>query len=206
MRVKTDAKRKALLQAATDVFLEQGYERTLMAQISARADCSKGTLYSYFASKEDIFCEAVLAATAAESNAVFVDLETPEEDVARMLRKFGNGFLQTLYTPRFRALRRLVFAASAELDVGRRVYDIAVRPYEERAAGLLQAAMDSGHLKQADSQVAASHLCALLESELLLRFLMNALDEIDPERLEAVASRAVAVFWAAYGEAPDTAV
>ena len=198
MRVKTDSKRSEVLEAAADVFLEQGYERTQMAHVSNRAHCSKGTLYSYFASKEELFCEAVLAATTREAGNVFVQEHVRDEDPEVMLLKFGVGYLQTVYSPRFQSLRRLVFSATFDSAIGRTVYERAVKPYEERAAKLLDSAMNSGRLRDEDAGIAANHLCGLLESELLLKFLLQALDEPSPARLRGAAKRAVAVFLAAY--------
>ena len=74
MRIKTEAMRLTLLEAATAVFLEHGFERALMSEISNRAGCSKGTLYSYFKSKEDLFFEAVMGCPQHEAEAVITDL------------------------------------------------------------------------------------------------------------------------------------
>ncbi|MNL22493.1 A-factor receptor protein [compost metagenome] len=198
MRVKTDAKRSELLNAATEVFLEQGYDRTLMAHVSDRAKCSKGTLYSYFSSKEELFCQAVLDATTREASAVFVELGPTDVEAEVLLLKFGVGFLKAVYSPRFQALRRLLFAANVDSDIGRTVYEQAVRPYEMRVAELLASAMKSNQLRREDPVVAASHLLGLLESELLLKFLLHALDSPTSSTLRAAAQRATSAFLAAY--------
>ena len=44
-----------LIQAATRVFLAQGYRRTQMADVAAAMDAAKGTLYLYVESKEALF-------------------------------------------------------------------------------------------------------------------------------------------------------
>ena len=44
-----------LIQAATRVFLAQGYRRTQMADVAAAMDVAKGTLYLYVESKEALF-------------------------------------------------------------------------------------------------------------------------------------------------------
>lgn len=44
-----------LIQAATAVFLEQGYRRTQVADVAARMGLSKGSLYTYVESKEALF-------------------------------------------------------------------------------------------------------------------------------------------------------
>jgi len=45
----------ALIQAATAVFLEQGYQRTQIADVAARMQLAKGSIYTYVASKEALF-------------------------------------------------------------------------------------------------------------------------------------------------------
>ena len=44
-----------LLEAATGVFIEQGYRRTQMADVAAALGVAKGTLYLYVESKEALF-------------------------------------------------------------------------------------------------------------------------------------------------------
>jgi AcrR family transcriptional regulator len=50
--------RLAILQAAHDLFIEQGYHGTSMRQIASEADIALGGLYNHFASTEAVF-EAV---------------------------------------------------------------------------------------------------------------------------------------------------
>jgi TetR/AcrR family transcriptional regulator, transcriptional repressor of aconitase len=53
-------KRRAnIINAATDVFIEHGYERTTMKHVMDATGVSRGGLYQYFSNKEDLF-EAIL--------------------------------------------------------------------------------------------------------------------------------------------------
>src|SRR5262245_53060207 len=45
----------SLIQAATAVFLEQGYRRTQIADVAARMGVAKGSIYTYVESKEALF-------------------------------------------------------------------------------------------------------------------------------------------------------
>src|SRR5262245_46154847 len=55
-----DAERRALImERAEEVFLEEGFAGASMAAIAARSGCSKGTLYNYFISKEELFVSCV---------------------------------------------------------------------------------------------------------------------------------------------------
>jgi AcrR family transcriptional regulator len=54
-REAKEDRRQQLLIAALDEFFERGFTAARMDDIAARADVSKGTLYLYFKSKEDLF-------------------------------------------------------------------------------------------------------------------------------------------------------
>lgn len=47
-------RKKRILEAASAVFVEKGYERATTREIADAADVSEGTLYNYFASKRDL--------------------------------------------------------------------------------------------------------------------------------------------------------
>lgn len=49
------AKKERVLTAATELFAERGFHRTEMDEIARRAGISKGSLYNYFKSKDDLF-------------------------------------------------------------------------------------------------------------------------------------------------------
>ena len=56
---RRERKRRQILDIARDVFLRDGFSGTSMSEISAKVGGSKGTLYAYFASKNELF-QAVL--------------------------------------------------------------------------------------------------------------------------------------------------
>jgi AcrR family transcriptional regulator len=51
------ARRDALLQAAAGVFTEHGYANATIDEVAARAGVAKGTVYTYFKSKQHLFRE-----------------------------------------------------------------------------------------------------------------------------------------------------
>ena len=59
-------RRASILKAATDVFIEHGYEHTTMKHVMEAAGVSRGGLYQYFSNKEDLF-EAILEEGLNES-------------------------------------------------------------------------------------------------------------------------------------------
>ena len=60
-------KRRAILDAAAEVFGTQGYERASIDAIAAASGVSKPTIYSHFGTKEQLFRESI-AESAAEIN------------------------------------------------------------------------------------------------------------------------------------------
>jgi AcrR family transcriptional regulator len=53
----TGNKRKAIVDAAREIFARQGYEATTIAEIAARAGIAVGTVYLYFRNKREIYLD-----------------------------------------------------------------------------------------------------------------------------------------------------
>ena len=64
-RLHVDERRRQLLERATTLFAQHGYDELSMARIAREAGISKALLYHYFPSKRDLF-EAALAQGAEE--------------------------------------------------------------------------------------------------------------------------------------------
>ena len=73
-----------ILYAALSLFAEQGFHATKMADIAAKIGLSKGTLYLYFANKEDLF-RALITRFAATEMMRMIALLDGEEDIDRAL-------------------------------------------------------------------------------------------------------------------------
>jgi len=52
---RKEARPQELLAAALDLFVERGFAATRLDDVAKAAGVSKGTLYLYFSSKEDLF-------------------------------------------------------------------------------------------------------------------------------------------------------
>ena len=62
---RPEARPEEILDAALEVFGEQGYARARLEEVAQRAGVSKGTVYLYFDSKETLFREMVRAKAVA---------------------------------------------------------------------------------------------------------------------------------------------
>lgn len=199
MRVKTEAKRQHILDVAAQVFREQGFEGASMGEICARVGGSKATLYNYFASKDELFFAVMAASCEEEFDAAYRAIDMGIDDIGEALRNFGEHFLGALYSPEVQASRHLGIASSGKTELGRLIYERGVLRGQALVAQALATAMELGKLRRGDPEIMTRQLYALLEAELIDRFLFQLLGEISAEEIRAVTARAVAVFMAAYG-------
>ena len=84
--------RKALVDAATELFERNGYEQTTVAEIAAAAEIGTRTFFSYFASKEELLFPESDARVRATVEAIASRRpgEGPAEVLLRALRKTGE--------------------------------------------------------------------------------------------------------------------
>jgi AcrR family transcriptional regulator len=198
MKSKTEAKRLAILEAATEVFREVGFERASMSDIRERIGGSKATLYNYFPSKENLFFEVMLHAKDGGLENIAAALNPDAHDLKQELVQFGHKFLTILYAPDAIAFRRLAIAESRHSEIGKMTFARGMLAIEKQVAEFLKKRMKRGNLRTADPKIAAMHLLSMLESELLQRALLGVMGPIKPGVVGGVARRAVEVFLFGY--------
>lgn len=88
-RMQNDERRALLLERATELFGEHGYDALSMAQIAREAKISKALLYHYFPSKRKLFEAALMTGAAELRERVQPDSTLPPaEQVSRALDAF----------------------------------------------------------------------------------------------------------------------
>ncbi|GAB3257862.1 TetR/AcrR family transcriptional regulator [Chitinimonas naiadis] len=197
MRTKSEARRKAIIDTATQLFHEVGFENASMAEISQRVGGSKATLYNYFSSKEELFVATVMAVAEEGMMEAFTILKQ-DEALPEVLNRFGQHYLKVVFSPPLVATRRMVIASSVRSDVGRLLYEHGPKRGWTMVAEFLQKLMDKGQLRPADSFVSAWHLRALLESELHDVLLLCVVLDVTPAQIKETTQRAVDAFLRAY--------
>jgi AcrR family transcriptional regulator len=83
---KAELKEK-IIQAAIESFSQTGFDRTKMEDIAKRLGLSKGTIYLYFKSKEDLFlaiCEHNIQRSDREDAGLFVRKENVASDAEQI--------------------------------------------------------------------------------------------------------------------------
>ncbi len=104
---KEEAKRR-IVSVALDVFAEKGYDQTTMEDIGNRLGVSKGALYLYFKSKEELF-RAITEQAQDQLREVMRD-SFQERD----LLKGANAFLESALSPQYRPNLYLTFEFISE--------------------------------------------------------------------------------------------
>jgi AcrR family transcriptional regulator len=205
MKVRTDAKREEILEVARAAFLELGYERTSMAEISARVGGSKATLYGYFPSKEALFLAIIERLGERYVSPALARLEeSTEEDVRSALRRFGEQFVGFISTPEAVATYRIIISEAAHSDIGRAFFEAGPKHSNEAMARYLSGAMARGQLRKADPAIAAYHFFALLaHGEMWQHYFMRELLTITRPQIKRVVERAVAAFMNGYERVKD---
>jgi AcrR family transcriptional regulator len=196
MKMRTEARRVAIIEAAASVFLEMGYERASMNEVSKRCGGSKTTLYGYFPSKEELFGAVVrVYATAHLSEAVADLVQDNDRCLAQVLSRFGERMLMVLTNDGTAlAVYRMVIAEAGRSEIGHLFYESGPSECINRLATLMAEAMQQGTLRQADPHLCAQQFLALLTAENDARVFQQAPAPLDLLQVQGMVERAVDMF------------
>lgn len=200
VRVKTDARRQAIVATAWEVFKNKGFEGATMSEVSERMGGSKATLYGYYKSKEELFAAALEQAVKDQTEEAFRRLAGEGELRARLLA-FATAYLATRLTPDMVGVTRAMMASADRSDLGMNLLERLIRPHWRRLADALGQEMAAGRLRVADPYVAAIHFRGLVEGDLLERALHGD-DQVSMAEAAAAASLGVDAFLRAYDRDP----
>jgi AcrR family transcriptional regulator len=195
------SKRRQILDGASKVFMDLGFDGASMGEIARAAGVSKGTLYVYFADKSRLF-EAIVEENALEQGKVAFNFD-PERDVTTTLMEFGQAYIQLLCRPGEGSAIRTVMAIAERMpDVGRRFYEQVIENRIKRLADYLEAHVKAKHLAIDDCQLAASQFMNMCQASLFLPFIFQAAPSPSAERVAQVIESATRMFLAAYQVKP----
>jgi TetR/AcrR family transcriptional repressor of mexJK operon len=196
-------KREAILAAATEVFLRDGYLGASMDEIAARSSVSKQTVYKQFTSKEALFVEIVTSMTREAGDIVHNETPDLEEggDLATYLSDYAYRQLFVVLTPRIMQLRRLVIGEVGRFPLlAKALYEGGPRRAIATLSKLFARLSDHGLLTLEDPLVAASQFNWLVMSAPLNQAMLLGDEAIPkPAELRRHAAQAVRLFLAAYG-------
>ncbi len=196
-RPKSEEKRDAIQEAATELFLAQGLQGTSMDAVALKAGVSKQTVYSHFASKEELF-RAVIASKVESYG--FMEAVLPADlNLEQALEAIGDRFLHLILDDEVAAMFRVVIGESVSY---RKIAELFYASGPDTAitavARLLSQHMAEGRLKQDDSRYAACLFLNMLRGHYHLQILMNIQPDLDEATRETHIRKVVGQFLTLY--------
>ena len=196
-RLDRDARRELILDVAQEVFLEEGFANASMSTIAARLGGSKGTLYNYFKSKDDLF-NAYVERRCLWQDEIFA---APLDDAApaETLRRIGRAYLSRVLTVfNLRNFRLIASEAERSPEIGQTFYNAGPRQGAERVAELLGDMAEAGYLDLDDPLDAAHQFLGLVQNRYFKARLCNAIPELTQKQIEDEAALATRTFLRAF--------
>jgi AcrR family transcriptional regulator len=191
-------RREAILDVAQEVFSAEGYAAASMSHIASRLGGSKGTLYNYFKSKEELFAAHVrhqCECKVGEAFAPPLEGDNPVEILAglakRVLTAIVSDEAATFYS-------LIVSEAQRNPAIGQAFYDSGPRRGIQRVAEYLERARGDGQLVIDDCLLAAEEFLSLVHGGLHWKRVLNVVPSPTPAQIHTQARRAAEIFVRAY--------
>lgn len=195
-RPKSETKRQEILEAAVELFTENGYEGTSVDDIALKAGVSKQTVYSHYGSKETLFALAV--ETKCKQSGVAPDSIDPDIPPATMLLEMGRRLVQLLISPE--AVRvNCVCTSSAETypELGRLFFEHGPMQTVKVVTEYLKSQHERGRLDIRNAHRAAWQFLSMIKGEAQMRAHFNLQRQSEKELDEYIQS-CVEMFLRAY--------
>ncbi len=191
-------RRETILQIARDMFVSEGYAAASMSAIAARLGGSKGTLYNYFASKEELFA-AVMTDHFERVRELMKNLALEPGDIATRMRTFGYRFLKLILSEDYLGLYRLVTAEAARFpEIGAAFNAAGMSANKQDVADFFAQQIAAGALRQADPHLIARQFLDLCRSDLQRLTVWKIIAPPSDAELRAQAAQATDAILALY--------
>lgn len=189
--------RVAILHAATDLFLELGYDRTSLARVAESAGVSKATLFKQFPTKAELFEATVLAAGDTPDSEL---VDPPSGDFRAGLVVLGLAYAELLSRPRMADLIRTVIAESPRFpELRERTFDFGTLPVLAALRRYFLAENAAGAANVDDPDVAAAQFLGMIATVIFWPRLVHGNWSLSDEETLQVVEDAARTMFARYG-------
>ncbi len=158
---RKDARPNEIITAALSVFSEHGYAATRIEDIAVCAGVTKGTVYLYFKSKEDLF-GAVIRETLASTIVSGAELlEHYEGSTAALMREMASLVWDRIGVTGAGVIPKLVLAEARKFpEIARLYYDTVVEPSRLLNRRIIERGIERGEFRAVDPEDYTSLLLA----------------------------------------------
>lgn len=167
--------RQAILDAASALFLEHGYQGFSLRQVAEQIGYSPGTLYLYFEDKDAILL-AIMSEGVIQFGQMITQAAQPDVDERQRLYRLGQAYIE--FGMKYRAHYQLMFMQRT--DYLTRQNDAANQPLAQLFdvwRGVVEDAMRAGVLQMGDPVSTGDTIWALLHGVVSIALLMPNFDE-----------------------------
>jgi AcrR family transcriptional regulator len=197
-------KRRAILDAARELFLQHGYLGTSMDDVAAVARVSKQTVYKHFGDKRTMFIELLTGdMSGADAKVAALAEAVPDsQNLEADLRAFARAYLAAVLRPHLMRLRRLVIGEAERFPELAAAWYTAGPAHAYRLFAQWFEVLDRrGLLHAPDPALAAENFNWLILSVPLNEAMARPIDDapVSEAYLHRYADEGVRVFMAAYG-------
>ena len=199
-------KREQILDGANRVFTRLGFDAASMNDITREANVSKGTIYVYFANKEDLF-EALID---RERQSIFSDTAMAfagDGSAGEKLKRYGTVLVRLICSEHVIMAQRTVIAISSRMpEMAKRFYEKGPRKGKDTLIAYLNAEIAAGNLIIDDVERAAYQFSELCLAGIFRPRIFGYMPEPPTdEEIERSVSSAVGMFLSYYGSRRERA-
>lgn len=112
-----------IFKGASDVFMKSGYNEASISQISRHAGVSKGTIYSYFPSKLQLFQKVIRRLCFEEKKRFRASLPVPSGEFTETLQYVAEAYIRMSLADTAIHLHRTVISVSHYMPIVCELYD-----------------------------------------------------------------------------------
>lgn len=191
-------KGRQIIDGARRVFLADGFDGASMNDIARVAGVSKGTLYVYFASKEELFAALIREDKQAQAERL-CHVANAGTDLRTTLIDFGSQLMELMLRPESIAQFRIVAAVGAKFPaIGKAFYEAGPEYGRKRIAEFLDRQVAAGLVAIPDTSVAAAQFTELCKATHLLRAILGVGEPPSRPEIEQHVTQAVDMFLKGY--------
>jgi len=188
------ARREAILDAAADLFFEQGYAATSIDAIIERVGGSKRNVYTEFGNKEGLFTALVHRTAGQALSALRMD-GLDGSDLRASLLAFSERLIGLYMSPTVIGIYRTAISEGARFpDLVRQFYEDGPLRASRGVAQELRAAQARGELRDIDPDAAGNRFVAMLRDNAHLQVLLGLAPPPGGEQIRTAAATAVDLF------------
>ena len=188
------SRREALLQAAAEVFFEQGYVATSIDAIIDRAGGSKRNIYSEFGSKEGLFAAIVTSSADTALSTLSMD-EIEGRSLRETLTAFGQHLMNIYMSPTVIGVYRIAVTEAIRFpDLVRSFYEQGPGRAASQLAEVLELAKKRGEIRTDDCQCAAGHFVGMIRDNLHLQVVLGLRPPPSETEMRKAVASAVEIF------------